>query len=67
MHAYRDAILPARTAWVLYPGEEHRVFPVDPEDTTKGGVGAIPLLPGGGEDDLREVIQRVLGWERIPV
>jgi len=40
---------------------------VDPEDTTKGGVGAIPLLPGGGEDDLREVIQRVLGWERIPV
>jgi hypothetical protein len=67
MHAYRDAILPARTAWVLYPGEEHRVFPVDPEDTTKGGVGAIPLVPGGGEVDLREVIQRVLGRERVPV
>ena len=65
MHAYRDAIPAARAAWVLYPGEEHRMFHVEPGDEEQGGVGAIPLVPGGREAPLAEVIRGVLGRGRV--
>jgi hypothetical protein len=55
MHAYRDAIGDARTAWVLYPGNGSRFFGVeggevcDRQTLPKNGlegVGAVSLLPG---------------------
>jgi len=61
MHAYRDAIPAARTVWILYPGDEFRVFRADPANPERGGVGAIPLVPGGREDHLAEVIRGILG------
>jgi predicted component of viral defense system (DUF524 family) len=70
MHAYRDAILGARSAWILYPGEELRFFGTN-GTSVKGaeplppapleGVGAIPLLPEpGGRDALRRVLSQLL-------
>ena len=54
MHAYRDAIRNARSAWVLYPGSEFRFFDasksrrvIQPTDLPNllEGVGAIPFAP----------------------
>lgn len=44
MHAYRDAIPSARSAWVLYPGSEHQFWP---EHVHGGvdGVGVMGLAP----------------------
>ena len=65
MHAYRDAIPDARSAWILYPGGEFRFFGVpggdgpsvnrtvsSAEALPEGleGVGAIPLAPAVGGD-----------------
>lgn len=65
VHAYRDAILEARSVWILYPGEEFRFFGVPEGGGRAGGrevvsaeelpgevegVGAIPVGPVvGGE------------------
>lgn len=63
MHAYRDAIPTARTAWVLYPGAEDAAFF---DDGRRGlasvgagplaGVGALSLRPDGGRASLRAVL-----------
>ena len=60
MHAYRDAIPAARTAWILYPGDDFRTFYVDPNEPGRGGVGAVPLVPGGGDGAIREVLRGLL-------
>lgn len=65
MHAYRDA-LGARSAWVLYPGQgSAKEFAPHGADLDVGsepiGVGTIPLSPQpGGDDVLRQVVQRML-------
>lgn len=50
MHAYRDAIPAALSAWVLYPGTEAQQFEIcrDIKEFNGGwkGVGALPCLPG---------------------
>ncbi|MEQ1505466.1 MAG: DUF2357 domain-containing protein [Myxococcota bacterium] len=63
MHAYRDAIPTARSAWVLYPGGEAAAFLDDGrrglDDLGAGpveGVGALPLRPGLGRDGVRAVL-----------
>ncbi len=71
MHAYRDAIPEARSAWVLYPGGEAEAFF---DDGRRGleqigggaiaGVGAIPLRPGGGGSGLQLLLLRALDGER---
>jgi predicted component of viral defense system (DUF524 family) len=53
MHAYRDAIIGARSVWILYPGDETRFFPIrgvgirsaEMLPNVIDGVGAIPLQP----------------------
>ena len=57
MHAYRDAIPKARSAWVLYPGTEERFFADGSALGTRSGVGALPL----GADGELEVVTRVVG------
>ncbi len=51
MHAYKDAIILAKGAYVLYPGSEKEIYL---EDKTKAdqlvGVGAFPFRPGHDED-----------------
>jgi predicted component of viral defense system (DUF524 family) len=72
MHAYRDAIISARSVWILYPGTETRFFSeaegvVDHPNSlpnTLEGVGAIPLIPGGdSRTALRAVLARLLFGE----
>lgn len=61
MHAYRDAIDAACSAWVLYPGTEFREYPAD---ATGGvtGVGALPLRPeANGQEELTKLLRRMLG------
>ena len=67
MHAYRDAIEAARSAWVLYPGtERHEFAPVDGACGVEG-VGAIPLRPeSDGGETLRALLQRVVGSPTRP-
>lgn len=75
MHAYRDAILPARSVWIVYPGTEPRFFSAgDGAITTFGtlpasldGVGAIPVRPGStNSNDLRAVLARLVDVELVP-
>ena len=61
MHAYRDAIPDARSAWVLYPGTERRFF-AHPESDGIEGVGALPLGTGG-IGPLTAEVKRLLGQE----
>lgn len=63
MHAYRDAIPTARTAWVLYPGAEDAAFFDDGRrglasvaDGPLSGVGALSVRPQGGRASLRAVL-----------
>ncbi|HEX8703868.1 MAG TPA: DUF2357 domain-containing protein [Myxococcaceae bacterium] len=67
MHSYRDALAQVDSAWVLYPGGEFRFFAVDgtkhvhPEGLTGGGgVGAVPLRPGTGQEALHRMLARLL-------
>lgn len=61
MHAYRDAIEAARSAWVLYPGTERHAFSPAGDATTLEGVGAVPLRPEeGGEGALRVLLTEML-------
>lgn len=69
MHTYRDALQGVCTAWVLYPGDGMRFFPVqgDAVDTPGAlgrgltGVGALPLPADGPGDALLATIARLLG------
>ena len=51
MHAYKDAIVLAKGAYILYPGSEREIYL---EDKSKPkeliGVGAFPFRPGNSED-----------------
>jgi predicted component of viral defense system (DUF524 family) len=70
MHTYRDAILGARSVWVLYPGTETCFYDahLQPKCTSVenlpaelDGVGAVPLRPEGeGDTGLTELIRRLL-------
>ncbi len=53
MHAYRDGIVHARTAWVLYPGDEDAWWELEPGF----GVGVVGLVPGAGATRLASPIQ----------
>jgi predicted component of viral defense system (DUF524 family) len=68
MHAYRDAIRDARSAWILYPGTESVFYDaelgplVGTPGPEAGGVGAISLRPGeGNRADLDRVLRGLLG------
>lgn len=67
MHAYRDAIPAARSAWVLYPGAEDAAFFDDGrrglEDVASGsvvGVGALTVRPDGARGALRAMLKAML-------
>lgn len=62
MHAYRDAIREARSAWVMYPGTRSCHWP-DPDAPAGGvtGVGSIPVVPGEDHRALRALVARMLG------
>lgn len=55
MHTYRDAIVGARSVWILYPGTEAAYYGARAHETAKGlplelpdsldGVGGVPLVP----------------------
>lgn len=58
MHAYRDAIRRTQGAYVLYPGSTprkwegyHEILP---------GLGAFPLRPGNGEQEVENFIHEVV-------
>ena len=51
MHAYRDALPDVRSAAVLYPGQVADWYPS--HDGSGGGVGVVPLVPGGTTQFLR--------------
>jgi predicted component of viral defense system (DUF524 family) len=65
MHAYRDAIPAARSAWVLSPGEEEAAF--FDEGALTAGVGACCVRPGGGGELLEEVMSRLFEREHATV
>jgi predicted component of viral defense system (DUF524 family) len=68
MHTYRDAIAQARTAWVLYPGDEFICFSAHGEELKDpgalgpqvSGIGAIPMQPGELKSALATVLARLL-------
>ncbi|MGK3964074.1 DUF2357 domain-containing protein [Sorangium sp. So ce118] len=69
MHAYRDAITGAQSAWALYPGSQTRFYATNGIFTTSatslsppfGGVGAVPLLPEPeGRCALGQVLAKLL-------
>jgi uncharacterized protein len=63
MHAYRDAIRDAGTAWVLYPGKNYRFFAAPGAMGGVEGVGAVPLQPAAAEAaELRAALRSVLGY-----
>jgi len=68
MHAYRDAIRDACSAWILYPGTRSIFYDAASGPTTgapgpeASGVGAISLRPGDGHRaDLDRVLRGLLG------
>lgn len=69
MHAYRDAIAGARSAWALYPGSQLRFHATSGTCTRSAdslsppitGVGALPLLPEPeGRRELVQVLAKLL-------
>lgn len=69
MHAYRDALLNVRAAFVVYPGTQYVFFELDggPHKHVNEvghwvGVGAVPVRPGDTSEGnaLEEVIQELL-------
>lgn len=66
MHAYRDAIPAARSAWVLYPGMESAAY-LDDGPQGVSGVGAISLCPGGDNPRLRALLADMLGGRDRPI
>lgn len=69
MHAYRDAIPEARSAWVMYPGTEFRAWCEDGHEVENvadltgaiAGIGAVPVVPGSDESLLRQLVCQLLG------
>lgn len=69
MHTYRDAIVNARSVWILYPGTEFGFFSADGEKPSYhpahltpvlNGVGAIPHSPGAAAVALDAVLAALL-------
>jgi len=63
MHTYREAIRNVSGAYILYPGEEVRVYPSHNATGPYQGVGALPLKPDASARPLRrhlEDIERII-------
>jgi predicted component of viral defense system (DUF524 family) len=60
MHAYRDAISGARSAWVMYPGATTAVWTPPSALGPLEGVGAVPVIPGAHHEELRALVVRML-------
>jgi predicted component of viral defense system (DUF524 family) len=60
MHAYKDAIPEARSAWVMFPGTESRHWQPNEGEGLRG-VGAVPVVPGEEHAALRTLVERILG------
>lgn len=62
MHTYKDAILKTEGAYVLYPGDDCKLFKVNDEKPIPS-VGAFPLTPGKNgteEEELTSFIIKVI-------
>lgn len=62
MHTYKDAILRTEGAYVLYPGDDCKIFKVTEEEPIPS-VGAFPLTPGKNgieEEELTAFIFKVI-------
>ena len=62
MHTYREAIRNVSGAYILYPGEEARVYPAHNAMRRYQGVGALPLKP---DDSARPVCRHLEDIEQI--
>jgi len=62
MHTYREAIRNVSGAYILYPGEEARVYPAHNAAGRYQGVGALPLKP---VDSARPARRHLEDIERI--
>ena len=62
MHTYKDAIVKTEGAYILYPGDNQKIFEVK-ENEPIPSVGAFPLTPGKNgkeEDELSTFINAIL-------
>ena len=59
MHTYKDAILKTEGAYVLYPGDDCKIFKVN-ENEPIPSVGAFPLTPGKNSEEETELISFIL-------
>lgn len=66
MHAYRDAIPAAHSAWALYPGETCQLFLDEPGAPVPLGVGAFPAMPGEPGEALAKHLAALLGVPARP-
>ncbi len=58
MHAYRDALPAARSAWAVFPGDRAAVY----RDTPGGvGIGGLPLVSGREPVELVAVVRQLVG------
>jgi predicted component of viral defense system (DUF524 family) len=62
MHTYREAIRNVSGAYILYPGEEARVYPAHNAAGCYQGVGALPLKP---DDSARPTRRHLEDIEQI--
>jgi predicted component of viral defense system (DUF524 family) len=62
MHTYREAIRNVSGAYILYPGEEARIYPAHNATGPYQGVGALPLKP---DDSARPARRHLEDIERI--
>lgn len=68
MHAYRDALVGCRGAYVVHPGDEMIVYPVDPKEVdacivARDGVGVIPARTSTDLSILHKAILALLSWD----
>lgn len=59
MHTYKDAILKTEGAYVLYPGDDCKIFRVN-ENEPIPSVGAFPLTPGKNGEEENELITFII-------
>lgn len=59
MHTYKDAIVGSLGAYVLYPGDEPKIFEENPPNIIPS-VGAFPLTPGGNKFEEEEKIVKFI-------
>ncbi len=65
MHTYKDAIIKAKGAYVIYPGTESRIYLENNSNKNEYlGVGAFPLNPNNkeNEQELEKSITRILKY-----